>query len=418
LSYLPLDQVGIKDGPALDAFGNLRVSQPVSLFGTSQEYNYHPLLWDHHTASGGTATHATATNSTVLSTAATTSGARAMRQSKIYLRYTPGKSQLIKMTGTLRKSGTASGTSYAGIGYYDDESGLFFRYNSSGVAVVERSSVSGSRVDTAVLQANWNLDKLDGTGQSGLTIDWTKEQIFVIDFQWLGVGRVRFGVALRGMVNYVHEVYNANTTTSVYMRTACLPPRYEVFNEGGVGANISVEAVCTSVESEGGVHEDEYYAFVYSAYLTPVSLDTTMRPYITRRIRDVFNGLTCRGHAHLNSFDILVGTNNIYWEVRYNATVTIGGVTTTTNVDATNSISEYDTYTGAANTITGGVVVANGFGVPGAGSNKGLLGIQNLGSRPLLGRTYAGVRDSYTLCARSLSGAATMSVAVQLQEQY
>jgi len=396
------------------------VSQPSSLFGTSQEYSYHPLLWDHHTATGGTATHSVTTNSTILSTAAATSGARALRQSKVYLRYTPGKSQLIKMTGTLKKGGTATGTAYAGIGYYDDESGLFFRYNSTGVAVVERSSVSGSRVDTAVNQSAWNLDKMDGTGPSGLTIDWTKEQIFVIDFQWLGVGRVRFGVALKGMLIYVHEVYNANTATSVYMRTACLPPRYEVFNEGGAGANISVEAVCTSVESEGGTHEDEYYSFVYNAYLSPVSLDTTLRPYVTRRLRDTFNGLTVRGHAHLNSFDLLLGTNNVYWEVRYNAAVTIGGggSTVTANVDSTYSISEYDTYTGAANTIAGGVIVANGFGVPGSGSNKALLGIQNLGSRPLLGRTYAGVRDSYTLCARSLTGSANMSIAVQLQEQY
>jgi len=309
MSFLPLDQMAFKDGPGLDAFGSLRVSQGKTLFGTSQEYNYHPLLWDHYTITGGTAVHSINTNSTVLSTAAATSGARALRQSKIYLRYTPGKSQLIKMTGTIRKNGTASGAAFAGIGYYDDSNGVFFRYTSAGVAVVIRSSVSGATVDTAVLQANWNADKMDGTGSSGETVDWTKEQIFVIDLQWLGVGRVRFGIAHNGSVVYVHTIDNANVTTAVYMRTACLPPRYEVFNSGGAGSSISIEAVCTAVESEGGTDEDDYYSFSYLAYATPVSLDTTLRPYVTRRIRDTFNGLPCHGHVHLNSFGLLVATH-------------------------------------------------------------------------------------------------------------
>ena len=421
MSYISLDGVQLGDGPQLDAFNRLRVSNPVSVFGTSQEYNFHPLLWDHHTASGGTATHSVVTNSTVLSTASTGTGARAIRQTKIYLRYSPGKSHLIKMTGTLQKSAVPSGVAYAGIGYYDDNNGVYFRQDSTGVACVIRSNASGSVVEERFYLSTWNMDKLDGTGPSGLTVDWTKEQIFVFDLQWLGVGRVRFGLSLLGTYVYVHEVNNSNSKSTVYMRTACLPPRYEVFNNGGTGANISVEAICTSVESEGGLHEDEYYSFSYSAYLTPASLDTTLRPFVTRRLRDTFNGLTVRGHAHLDGFDVVVGTNTIYWEIRYNATVVIGGGGSTvgpTNVDTTHSISEFDTYTGASNTVTGGVVISNGFVSPGTGSNKSTLSVHSTGSRPLLGRTYAGARDSYTLCARSLTGSASMSVAVQLQEQY
>lgn len=418
MSYIPLDKMAYRDGPNMDGFGNLRVSQGLSIFGASQEYTFHPLLWDHHTASGGTATHSTATNSTVLRTNAATSGARALRQTKIYHRYTPGKSNLIKLTGTLHKSGTASGTAYAALGYYDDDNGVAFHYGASGVSTLIRSNVSGSVVESKVAQSSWNLDKLDGTGASGVTADWAKEQIFVMDFQWLGVGRVRFGVVVGGVLIYCNEVMHANLTTAVFMRTANLPLTYEVFNSGGAGSDISLEAVCASVESEGGEHEDDFYNFAYNAYLTPVSLDTTMRPYITRRLRDTFNGLTVRGHAHLGGFELLVGTNNIYWEVRYNATVTVGGTTTTTNVDSTYSISEVDTYTGVANTISGGVVIMNGFASVGKGNVLSTASINSPGARALLGRTYANVRDSYTLCARSLSGSATMSAAVQIQEQY
>jgi len=422
LSYLSLDGVRLSDGPQLDAFGRLRVSNPDTLFAASQVYNQHPLLWDHYTVSGGTSTHAILTNSTTLSTASTTSGARALRQTKIYLRYIPGKSQAIKMTGTLQKGALPTGAAFAGIGYYDDDNGVYFRQDATGVACVIRSATSGTVVEDRVYSADWNLDKLDGTGPSGATVDWTKEQIFCIDLQWLGVGRVRFGLNLLGQYINVHEFNNANSKTAVYMRTACLPPRYEVFNSGGAGSNISVEAVCTAVESEAGVHEDDHYIFAYNAYLgSPVSVDTTLRPYVTRRLRDTFNGLTVRGHAHLNGFDILVGNNPLYWEIRSNATVTLGvggSVIGPTNVDATNSISEFDTYAGAANTVSDGVIVASGFAASGSGSIRSVLSLNSTGARPLLGRTYTNVRDSYTLCVRSTSSTSSISVAVQLQEQY
>lgn len=420
MSYLPLDQMKFADSANMDAFQRLRVSDPMSLFAASQEYSSHPLLWDHHTTSGGAATHQTTTNSTILSTAGSTSGARALRQTHVYLRYIPGKSHLIKMTGTLRKGALPTGAAKARIGYYDDGNGLFFEDASDGVHVVVRSDTPGAG-DTRYAQSAWNVDKMNGTGPSGITIDWAKEQIFIIDFQWLAVGRVRFGLQINGRLFYVHEQGHANRVSVVYMRTACLPPRYEVFNQGGAGSAVSVEAVCTAVESEGGTVEDDYYVFCYNAYLTPVTLDSTMRPYVTRRLRDTFNGLTVRGHAHLDSFDLLIGSNPVYWEIRYNPIVTIGAGGTLvgpTNVDTAYSISEFDTYTGSNNTMTGGVVVANGLAAPGSGSNRNALSIHQPGARPLLGRTYAGVRDSYTLCARSLGNSSTMTVSIQLREQY
>lgn len=421
MSWLPLDQLAYKDGPNLDAFGRLRTSNETQLIGLSQEYSYHPLVWDHYTASGGTATHSTSTNSTVLSTAGTGSGARALRQTKIYYHYAPGKSQFVKMTGTIRKSTAPSGAAFAGIGYYDDDNGLFFKDYSSGLAVVVRSNVSGSVVDTTVNQANWNIDKFDGTGSSGITLDPTKEQIWVIDLQWLGTGRVRFGLVVSGIIYYCHQALNANVVTSVYMRTANLPPRYEVFNSGGTGANISVEAICTAIDSEGGINPQSVYPFSYSAYVSsPMTVDTTLRPVVTRRMRDTFNGLTARGIAQFADFQLRVGTNDVYWELRYNATVTIGGggTTTTNNVDTTYSQSEYDTYTGASNTVSGGVVIMSGFAISGSGSSRIVSSFSGLPSLILCGRTYNNTRDQFVFACRSMTGSATLSLTVDLLEQH
>lgn len=421
MSYIDPSQTAYKDGPGLDAFGRLRICESKPLFGLSQEYTYHPLVWDHYTAGTGTATYTQSRNSTILSTAGTASGARALRQTKVYWRYQPGKSQLCKMTGTLKYSGTPTGATYGEFAYGDDRNGIRFGVNATGVYVSIRSDVSGSVVTDRVYQSSWNQDKMDGTGASGITADFTKEQIFVIDFQWLSVGRVRLGLQIGGILYYVHEFKHSNIVTAAYMRTANLPIRAEVFNDGGTGSNFSLETICCSVDSESGTDNTPSYAFGYSAYIaTPIAVDTTLRPIVTRRLRDTFNGLTVRGHAHLLEFDLLVQTNPIYWEIRYNPTVTPGAaVVTTTNVDTTYSISEYDTFSaGNLATVSGGVVLWAGIAGTGSGANKINTTISFADSLNILGRTYANARDQYTFCARSITGNASLSLAVRIQEQY
>jgi hypothetical protein len=151
-----------------------------------------------------------------------------------------------------------------------------------------------------------------------------------------------------------------------------------------------------------------------------MSLDNTLRPVVSRRMRDTFNGLTARGIAQATNFTVRVGTNDIYWELRYNQTVTLGGGGTaiTNNVDATYSQSEYDTYTGAANTVSGGILVNSGFAPAGAGSTKISTSFSSIPSLLVLGRTYNNTRDNFTFSARSMAGTATLSIAVDLLEQY
>lgn len=410
MSFLPLNALQFADGPTIDAFGRLRVSNPYTIFDSQQEYTFGPSFWDHFTASGGTATYTQAENATFLSTAGTGSGARALRQTKVYWRYQPGKSHLILMTGTLTSSGTHAGNSAALIGYYDDNNGVFFSQTVAGVGVAIRSDVSGSVVTTTVLQANWNLDKFDGTGPSGLTIDFTKEQIFVADLQWLGAGRVRFGFELAGQVLYCHQVLNANVVANPYMRTANLPLRYEVFNSGGTGANITLKANCCSIQSEGGVSQNIGYTFGFQN-TAAVTVTTTFLPIWSVRLQDTFNGLTYRGQMHPIDIPTLVKTNDVIWQIRINPTLT--GSTFANTVNA-NSGLEYDT---AATVVSGGTVVEGGYLASGAGS----VNIADLSpvilKRPLA-RTYANVRDIATFCCRSITGNADVYAGFNYEEEY
>ncbi len=86
----------------------------------------------------------------------------------------------------------------------------------------------GRVVDTRIRQAEFNIDKLDGTGPSGYNIDLTKMQMFYIDYSWYGAGFIRWGLrGSTGDVIYCHKLINNNVNAEAYMRSGNLPGRYE-----------------------------------------------------------------------------------------------------------------------------------------------------------------------------------------------
>jgi hypothetical protein len=97
------------------------------------------------------------------------------------------------------------------------------------------SAQCGKVVDTRIPQSQFNIDKLDGTGPSGYTIDLTKMQMFYIDYSWYGAGFVRWGVrGPTGDVIYCHKMINNNVNYLAYMRSGNLPGRYETNTYGKV----------------------------------------------------------------------------------------------------------------------------------------------------------------------------------------
>lgn len=83
-------------------------------------------------------------------------------------------------------------------------------------------------VDTKVPQSSWNLDKMDGKGQSKFAIDFTRMQMFYIDYSWYGAGYIRWGFrGTDGVVTYCHKMVNNNVNFEAYMRSGNLPARYE-----------------------------------------------------------------------------------------------------------------------------------------------------------------------------------------------
>ncbi len=402
---------GFGDGVWLDAFGRLRTSSPTTLFSSTQRYDSDPLRVENYTVGTATATYNQAASSTLLSTAAATAGNRALRQTKTYWIYQPGKSQTVFITGTLRKGAAPTGGSFAGIGYYDDDNGVYFRDDANGLSVVRRSSVSGSVVETIIPQAQWD-DPMDGTGLSGLILDPTKEQIFAIDLQWLGVGRVRFGLDIDGVLVDIHSLMHANMTTSVYMQTATLPVRYEV-NNVTTGSTTQVEALCLVVQSEGGTINSPGLSFECDDSGTPKTAanSAALTPIISIRCQDTWNGLKFRGHITRFTLNLLALLNPVYWEWTWNATLT-GASFSPVN---TSSGAEFDT---SATAYTGGIPITSGY-TASSGQGSNVLGMTATGAPEslILSRTYANTRDVLTLAARGLGGAATVYCALNYEER-
>lgn len=395
------------DSAGVDAFGRQRVggSTP-TIFESAMQYGTYPLLWESSTVGTGSATFLANQSAVRLRVAA--SGDIAIRQSHQYMRYQPGKSQSVFMTGVL---GALTANTRQRLGYFDAQNGVFFEQDGVNVKVVQRSFVTGSVVDTAINQSSWNIDKFDGKGPSGTVLDTSKSQIFVIDLQWLGVGRVRFGFNVKGQTFYCHQILNANALSGVYMSTADLPVRYENQATGVIGGNVDMLQLCASVVSEGGFDTATAPGIQNTANngITAISV-TTRRPILSIRPKATFNGLVNRGSIYPEQYQVLVATTTVLVELVYQGTLTGASFA---SVDA-NSIAEVDT---SATAISGGTVI-DSFYVS-AQANPHVANLSNLFSRIVLALNIAGANpDNLTIVCTSFTGTATANGVIAWKELY
>jgi hypothetical protein len=266
-------------GTNVDAFGRLRVSQPYTIFDSQNRYAI-DNQFDTSTATGGSTTYLP-NESSVRLDVTTSSGSEVVRQSYRCMPYQPGKGLLLLATFVMN---TAKTGLRQRVGYFGTQNGVFLQQNDNIVSFVLRSYISGSVSDARIVtQDNWNGDKLDGTGDSGLTLNLTKAQILWMDFEWLGVGSVRCGFIIDGQYIVCHTFENANDITSVYMTTAILPIRYEITNTAATASASSLKQICSSVVSEGG-YEQTSIEHVARRTTTKTSIGTTFLPLVSIRL--------------------------------------------------------------------------------------------------------------------------------------
>jgi hypothetical protein len=329
-----------------DAFGRTRVSNPLTLFDSSHRYRDNNL-WESLIVGTGSTVGFVTTQGLINIGIGTTVGCSVIRETTKTFSYQPGKSLLVLNTFVMN---SPKENLRQRVGYFGADNGIYLEVagiGSTSVGFVERSLSTGT--ETRVPQTEWNIDKLDGTGVSGITLDISKAQIFWMDIEWLGLGTVRVGFVIDGKFVHAHSFHHANLIQSTYMTTASLPLRYEISNTGITTSSSLLKQVCSSVVSEGGYELRGLQQAVQTPITAPIDLPSPA-------------GTFYPSHNRLDAIVILtalslMGTGNgpqYNWQMRASAT-TSGGTWVSADPD---SAVEYKIDGG---TVSGGRVLASGF---------------------------------------------------------
>jgi len=415
------------DDGSLDSFERLRVSEQRNVF----EYNFGAIvpssattIWEATAVASGTIALTSQLYGTDMSSL-TTNGSGYWIQTYNHVRYRPGVSVLMRFTfnfnelttnlrmrlGMFTDQGTFPST--AGDGFYLEAEGAT-------IALVRRYSTTQSiGQEERALQANWNLDKLDGTGSSGITIDWTKAQHFVCEYQWLGVGFIRFGFDCGGSdgIVWCHEFNAANNITGPWARTGSLPVRAEIFNTGVTTTAGRLTLIYVVVQHEGAIEDRQfrYFGANSGATLRTVGTAAGLFPLMSLRASSA-NDLSKRARVVAQSISISVitagtGTTSIQVALLMLPTPntgatfagTVGG--SAVSVDTAATATTAVTGTAIASWIIPNVVGTYTFDLDEFSTNMNVIGYNAAGTVAITGPSVL------TLAAGTLTGTTTAAPA-------
>ena len=403
MSYFEKIQIQAADSPTIDAFARLRVAAPKTIFDSKLTFSGSlSAQWSIRTWGNATSSYSPYGSKTIM-TVGTESGSRVIEQTKQWFVYEPGKSLSIILTGVLG-DGENGISKY--IMYGNDDSGLGFCQSGSSLGLIIRDRPDDTTITTTFIsQSEWNLDRFDGNGPSGKTLDPHYAQIYIIDMEWLGVGRVRYGVYQGGIPYYIHELSHINTLISPYMGNPNLPVRYEIVNNIGSAQTSSMRHICCSIISEGGTDNIGIVNAVDTKD-SPVTIGASSHAgilylrHISGSAINVYRGNA--GKLSPIGLDIWGNANvGLRWSLLVNPT--IANFDTLTWTKSGILAAEYATGSTATTVTTQGELLASGY-IP-ASTNQ-VKSSANILLDPFfaLGEDLFGNRDYLVLSAWTLGG--------------
>jgi hypothetical protein len=382
--------------PQFSNNNRLKVSPFQTVFFNTFQYGKETDVWDERIVGVGTATHNVAASNVIMQVGVTT-GSKVIRQTKNVMRYIPGRPATLAFAIRLE-------TPQVGIrrrfGLFDEYNGAYFEDDGGTYSYVIRTSTSGITTEVRVSRDDWNGEKFDGNGWTGVIADPTKQQMISISYEWYGAGTVEFNWLMKGETIRSHKFDNSNSLDKVWCSTPFLPIRVEIENVTGVAGTHYIYQGSNSLIQEG---EPEKLGTLVSI-ANPITGTTmtsanTFYPIVSIRLKsDDLSAVML-----LRSLQAATNDNtNIYWKLIQNATNTGG---TWVDHPDPNSFMQYNITETAT---TGGTTLLNGFVV---GGGSALINVDDRADLQL-GRSGIGtISDTYTLaCASPNTNKAALAV--------
>lgn len=395
-----------------DAFDRLRVSNPFTLFEFTSILGKQTDIIDEQVIGAPNASSTAVLGESYISMQVSGPGS-VVRQTHEYIPYQSGKSKLIYMTGVLQDpSGRDMSGNTTRIGSFDASMGFYIESSGGIVSVVQHNSVyeRAYRVGPPIYDPSASVwsDPLDGTGPSGINVDFRKAQILMFDFAWLGVGQVRCGVMIGGKPIFYYTFTHTNQLTMPYIPMAKLPLRYEITGSLGAAPN-ELRMMCGTVLSEGG-YTPITRTLTYGRYQTATALTngSALRGLFAIRIRPTFpyNRVSIK-LKNIDLFNITGGTSSGAWVALLNPD--ISGISPVfTDYDTNISAAEICDLSGIG-IVTGGSIIYSGFYAT-RDYNQLNASIDELNASRAITMGLSGTQDTVVIAANSLGSGNPVSL--------
>lgn len=200
--------------------------------------------------------------------------------------------------------GTVYFVSNRALGTLTGSYGITTSGTASGSFSIIQSGVAATQ--TFISQSVWNIDKMDGSGDSRIILNPAKGNVYSIGYQYLGFGNAIFSVEdpHKGIFVPVHQIENANARDTVVLRNPHVFARWSAVNNGST-TGVTIKGASAATFTEGRINRNIGPAFATGSVKSGVS--TTIVPLLTIRPNQVFNNQTSYGE--IDPYNISIGTD-------------------------------------------------------------------------------------------------------------
>ena len=349
----------------IDKSNRIRIANEAQLISATFAYNKQPLLFSELITGTGTISIPAQNQGTYLRlNSSVTSGDEIKFGTKRYFRYQANRQHNLNFSFVFG-AGDANQETRAGL--FSGFNGIYWANLNGNLNIGLRDNigvVSPNFNESNITKANWNYDKLDGTGPSGLNLtesDLLSNTVtYFVDYLYHGANGVTWGISYFNRRIPVHQLKWTATSSEPFMRSGLLPFQVHVVNTGTLSATTLNKLGPIAYDISGGSENETGYRWSVANGITFKTVTNTFTNIIAVRCKELYNGVRNRGVIVLEDYG-LRADNEVKYEIIIGAVVT-GGVWTSVGDD---SIAEFNV---GAFTYTGGRKVGEGFS--GSGSNN------------------------------------------------